>query len=334
MKKWPVPSSVWLLLAISLCEVHADEEMILDHYPHVVLSNGIIETSVFLPDAREGFYRSSRFEWSGMIWQLTYKNHTYFTLRTQPHDPESAGHGTSLAEEFSIGTSREIPQRYTEAKPGETFMKIGVGNLEKSAGAKSYNFSTPYKIVDSGTWKTSHGKNWVAFTHNLQDEYGYGYHYVKRMELPEGNAQLVISHELKNTGAITILADQYNHNFFSIDHEPIDKGYRVELFFPGSTRSNLAPTATMQDNTIILQQRVEKALFGVFKGFDDSLSHNHVIIRNTNTGAGVDISGDFPLSGFNFYADSVVICPELFILLNVEPGETVTWKRFYTFFAD
>jgi len=43
------------------------DEDLLKKYPHVVLTNGIIETSVFLPDAERGFYRSTRFEWSGMM---------------------------------------------------------------------------------------------------------------------------------------------------------------------------------------------------------------------------------------------------------------------------
>lgn len=35
------------------------DEDLLKKYPHVVLTNGIIETSVFLPDAERGFYRST-----------------------------------------------------------------------------------------------------------------------------------------------------------------------------------------------------------------------------------------------------------------------------------
>jgi len=313
--------------------VNADEGNPLDIYPHTVLSNGRIEASVFLP-ADNGFYRSSRFEWSGMIWQLTYKNHTFFTERSNPHDPEKSGHSMSLAEEFCIGTNIAIPQRFIEAKPGETFMKIGVGNLEKPDDGKDYHFGIQYKIIDSGTWETAYGADWVEFTHTLEDAYGFAYVYRKRMELKPGSPELIFTNSLTNTGERTLIADQYNHNFFTIDHLPIGKGYTVERFFSGTTNSSFGPVGTVTDKTIGIQQQVEKSLFGKFAGFDSSVENNHVIIRNTNANAGVDITGDFTLAGFNFYSSPKTICPELFVWIEIEPGETQTWKRTYTFFAE
>ena len=92
------------LVLTSFFPVYAAEPDILSLYPHCVIANGYIETSVFLPDSTNGFYRSSRYDWSGMNWQLTYKGHTFFMLRKfqAPHDPEVSGHGAGLAEEFSI----------------------------------------------------------------------------------------------------------------------------------------------------------------------------------------------------------------------------------------
>ncbi|MFC1693788.1 hypothetical protein ACFL1R_09815 [Candidatus Latescibacterota bacterium] len=329
--------SVLMLLCISLFRIQSvyAQGDILEQYPHVVLSNGIIEASVFLPDKATGFYRSSRFEWSGMIRQLTYEGHTYFTTREhrEPHDPENPGHAISLAEEFSIGTSKEIPQRFYEAQPGETFMKIGVGNLEKPVDAKRYSFGAPYKNADPGTWTVSHGKYWVEFTHELSDAYGYGYIYVKRMELSHGKPELVISHSLKNTGTKVIIADQYNHNFFTIDNMPMAKNYEVDLFFSAQSERDLKPNVSLVNNTLVFDGE-EGSVFTIFKGFSDSVSHNHCIIRCTKTGAGVDIKGDFPLSGFNFWSDGVTVCPELFLWIVLDPGETQSWKRIYAFFEE
>ncbi|MFC1651470.1 hypothetical protein ACFL2X_07855 [Candidatus Latescibacterota bacterium] len=322
--------SLLLLLALT---VNAEEKSPLDIYPHIILSNGLIEASVFLPNNEKGFYRSSRFEWSGMIWQLTYKDHTFFTERVKPHNPETSGHSMSLAEEFCIGTNKAIPQRFTEAKPGETFMKIGVGNLEKPLDNNEYHFSTQYKIIDSGKWETSYGEDWVEFTHTLEDPYGFAYIYRKRMELTKGKPELVFSNSLTNTGSKTLIADQYNHNFFTFDHEPIGKGYSVERFFSGTSNTGFSPAGTVEGNKIVILEQLEKSLFGKFEGFDSSVGKNHVIIRNSNVNAGVDITGDFTLSGFNFYSSPKAICPELFVWINIEPGETQKWKRNYNFFA-
>ena len=337
MNKYQKAILAFCLLIFYSITLQADNNNdILDAYPHVVITNGIIETSIFLPDARNGFYRSSRYDWSGMNWQLTYNGHNYFMLRKSqnPHEPEITGHGASLAEEFSIGTSIHIPQRYNAAKPGETFMKIAVGNLVKPDDNKKYHFATQYKIVDSGKWEVSYGKDRVEFTHELSDPYGYGYRYVKLMELTSGKPELVISHSLKNTGTKTLIADQYCHNFFTIDYDTIGDAYQIELFFPAKFINDLNPNAVIKDNKIIILKDLEGGIFSVMEGYDSSVSHNHCIIRNTRTKAGVDIKGDFPLSGFNFYADTSAICPEFFVGISIEPGETRKWSRTYNFFEE
>ena len=337
MNRYQKAFAVLCFLIFYSFSLYGDEKNdILHAYPNAVITNDIIETSIFLPDARKGFYRSSRYEWSGMNWQLTYKGHTYFMLRKNqnPHDPEITGHGASLAEEFSIGTNVHIPQRFNLAQPGETFMKIGVGNLIKPADDKPYHFSNPYRIEDSGTWQVSHGKNWIEFTHELTDPYGYAYLYVKRMELTRGKPELVISHSLKNTGTKTLLADQYCHNFFTIDYNTIGDAYEIDLFFPAKFKNDLNPNAVIKDNKIIILKDLEQGNFSVMEGYNRSVSHNHCIIRNTTTKAGVDIKGDFPLSGFNFYADTSAISPEFFVGISIEPDETQKWSRTYTFFEE
>ena len=251
-----------------------------------------------------------------------------------PNDPEITGHGASLAEEFRIGTSVHIPQRFNEAKPGETFMKIGVGNLKKPDDNKKYHFANKYIIVDSGKWHVTNGKDWVEFTHELTDSYGYGYVYIKRMELTKGKPELVISHSLKNTGTKILIADQYCHNFFTIDYDTIGNTYQIDLFFPAKFKNDLKPYALIQDNNIIILKDLDRSISSVMEGYDSSVSHNHCIIRNTNTKACVDIKGDFPLSDFFFYADTSVICPEFFAGILVEPNETQQWNRVYNFFEE
>ncbi len=309
---------------------------VLPQYPHAVITNGIVETSIFLPDAQKGFYRGSRYEWSGMPWQLTYQGHSYFIGDKDElvHEPDNPDHGISLAEEFDSTGRKRYPQRFDAAKPGETFMKIGVGNLEKPADGKRYSFAARYKIADPGKWKTRKGKNWIEFTHTLSDAYGFGYVYVKRIELLKNQPRMVISHVLRNTGDHTIIADQYCHNFFHIDGEMAGKNYRIDLFFPAVFERDLGPVAAIRDNSIIFERDVEKALFTYIAGYGGDISHNHAVIRNLRTGAGVDIRGDFPIRGFNFYSAVNAVCPELYVDINVEPGKTQKWTRSYVFFVE
>ncbi len=342
MRIYHIMIIAFFIVSILIFDVYAEENNLLDKYPHVILSNGIIKTSIFIPDAQRGFYRSTRFEWSGMIWELKYKNHSYFLQRNeqyplplrQDHDPKIPNHAASLADQFFNG-----PPRLRNAN---TYMLIGIGNI---------NASTK-EIIDSGRWNVSSGKNWVKFVHKLKDTYGYGYSYVKRMELTQGKPELVITYSLKNTGTRTLTTEQYNHNFFLIDNDYVGKNYEVELFFPAkfntfhpekfNQQKNFLPYAVLKDNKIIFLKDLDLFLgsgddhgfFTKMGGFSNSVAHNHCIIRNKRTGACVDIKGDFPLSAFNFWAEKCTICPEPFIAISIELGETKEWKRIYTFFVE
>src|SRR5262249_27739389 len=46
--------------------------------PTAEISNGEIRVKLYLPDAKEGFYRSTRFDWSGVIASLEYKGHNFY----------------------------------------------------------------------------------------------------------------------------------------------------------------------------------------------------------------------------------------------------------------
>lgn len=328
-------SFVFFLSSLFTLTSSAQEWNPLNEYPHVVLSGENMEMSVFLPDTEKGFYRSTRFDWAGIVWQLTCDGHTYFVSRHAPHDPENNGHAMSLAGEFSIGTNKHIPQRYPETKAGETFMKIGAGVLRKPANDTPYRFNTDYELVDPGTWTTQYGTNWVEFTHVLSDEHGYAYRYTKHMELIEGSHTLVIRNSITNTGTKPILEDHYNHNFFTIDSESIGPQYEVKLAFAPDAGSTSPPeeTAVMEGNKLVYLQDVPRSFLLKLSGFGDSPADGQVTIENKNTGAGVEIGGDFPLYGFNLYTSRRAVCPEIFVKIDVEPGETQKWTRFYRFFS-
>ena len=215
-------------------------------------------------------------------------------------------------------------------------MKVGSGLLRKPADDPNYRFSAKYDIVDTGTWTVQHGRNWITYTHILHDAYGFGYVYEKHMELIEGKQELVIRSSLKNTGTRPILEDHYNHNYFGIDADPIGSNYEVEFAFSPVMKENRMPpeeTAAIKDNRLIYHKTVEQSFLLIFDGFSDAPSDGHVIIENTRTGAGVEIRGDFPLYGFNFWTSTTTLSPELFVKIDAQPGETKEWTRTYRFFT-
>ena len=58
------------------------------------------------------------------------------------------------------------PLGWDEAKPGGTFVKIGVGVLRKPSGAKYDNFHL-YDIVDPGTWAVKKNSESIEFAQEV-----------------------------------------------------------------------------------------------------------------------------------------------------------------------
>ena len=95
--------------------------------PAVRITNGLVTAVLYLPDAEHGYYRATRFDWSGVIADLQAGGHSYFGRWNPKYDPKLHDAISGPVQEYVTG------QGFDAAKPGETFVKIGVGVLRKPA---------------------------------------------------------------------------------------------------------------------------------------------------------------------------------------------------------
>ncbi len=297
-------------------------------YPHTTLENQHLELHVYLPDAESGFYRGQRFDWAGMIDRVEFRAHEFFGEWTGPHDPGNAEHGVGPCEEFDISG----PAGYAETPPGGTFLKIGVGMLEKPS-REPYHFMNRYKIVNAGKRALRQTSDSLVFIHTLEDTSGYGYVYEKRIVLDDDGPVFYIKHALKNTGSIVLDTHFYNHNFTRIDDSPIDENYRLFFTFPVSARRSITGRAEIRDSGFFLLDRIGKeALFTEIDGLRGVKEDNEFVIENTKAGAGVKISSPFIPEKINLWIADTALCPEAFLSLVITPGETREWHSSYRFF--
>lgn len=75
--------------------------------PRAEISNGQITLRMHLPDARNGYYRSTRFDWSGAVYRLQYKGHESKDERQGPDAPGSR------SVNLSVLSIRQPPGRST-----------------------------------------------------------------------------------------------------------------------------------------------------------------------------------------------------------------------------
>src|SRR6185437_1216448 len=46
--------------------------------PAADITNGLIKAKICLPDRQNGFYRSTRFDWAGIVCQMEYKGRIFY----------------------------------------------------------------------------------------------------------------------------------------------------------------------------------------------------------------------------------------------------------------
>ena len=338
--------------------------------PIAEISNGQIKATIYLPDPVNGFYRSTRFDWSGAIGKLEYKGHNFYGPWFYRIDPAVYDLGydekgvVSAPFTAMVGPSEEFGTDgaalgFADAKPGGTFVKIGVGVLRKPmtgeppvpppppargnagpggrGGPDRYDHSRTYTLVDSGKWTVKKKRDSVEFTQVLNDPAdGYGYVYRKVIRLVPGKPQMMIEHSLKNTGKNPIQSTVYNHNFFVLDNEGPSQDFTMTV--PFQIESPRPPTAGLLEvrgnqlayvKTLVNEDRATAAI----RGFGDTAKDYDIRVENKKLGAGYRVTGDRPLSNIAVWSIRTVNAVEPYISMSIEPGKDFTWNLNYEYFT-
>lgn len=298
-------------------------------FPQAEISNGQIHAKLYLPDPLAGYYRATRFDWSGVISSLESNGHSYFGQWFDRYDPKLHDSITGPVEEFLTNDSG---LGYDEAKPGGSFVKIGVGALRRPDDGPFRQFGT-YEITDPGKWTVHQSDQAIEFTHELADTGGYAYLYQKTLRL-EGN-RLILEHRLRNTGRKTISTSVYEHNFFMLDGQASGPDTVVRFRFDPRAKADLHGLAETREKELRYLHELERGqtVFTELSGYGGSAADNDIRVENTKTGAAVHQTGDHPLSKLVLWSIRTTVCPEAYIDLQVEPGKEVAWRIAYEFYA-
>lgn len=302
-------------------------------FPETDISNGTLHAKLYLPDAQKGYYQATRFDWSGQIPSLEYKGHTYFgNWNPAPYDPKLHDAIMGPVEEFLTAGAG---LGYAEAPAGGTFIKVGVGVIRKPEERSFQQFKT-YEIVDPGKWVVKKKDDSVEFTQTVADpSSGYAYEYTKVVRLAKGRPLMTLAHRLKNTGRKTIESDVYEHNFYMLDAQPTGPDVVVRFPFEVHATQDLRGLAQTKGNELIYLKELtdRESAQSNLTGFSADPKDYNISEENTKTGAGVRQTCDRPLVRINYWSIRTTACPEAYIHMKIEPGETFTWTISYEFYA-
>ena len=299
-----------------------------DSFPQADISNGIVTARFYLPDAEKGYYRSTRFDWSGVMPQLECQGHSYFGQWFPRYDPTINDAIMGPVESF-------WPLGYDRAGAGGSFVVIGVGKVSRPDTA-AYSPFKYYPILNAGTWDVKRSRSGIEFRHRLTDTV-CSYDYTKKITLIRGRPEMMIGHTLKNTGRTTIETDVYDHNFFLLDSQSVAPGRVMKFIFPLTAEQSrgLGDLAAIAGDSIAVLRSFKgrESVYAVLHGYSNSASDYDIWLEDHTSGAGVRIAADRPLSKMVFWGSLKVLCPEPYIHISVPPGETFAWTFRYVFYT-
>ncbi|WP_372754604.1 hypothetical protein [Mariniflexile sp.] len=290
--------------------------------PHI-LKNQHFEIQIDFPLEH---YTLSRFDWTGKISSVKYKGIPISSVESR--DSENEDHfGKGFYNEFGIDKALG----FEAADIGGWFHKMGVGLLKKDS--ETYNFAKSYEIKPA-EFKVITKPNKVIIT--CTSEAVNGYSYVLKKEISVLGNQFSISYELQNTGRNDIITDEYVHNFTLINTDLIDPSYILK--FPFQIYPEHFEETVNPENKVLIGQNDFK-----FKGehqtpfFFSNLSGDKTVtggwtLVNRKSNLAISETTNFKTNKVNLWGCNHVVSPELFININVKPGEVQAWTRTYKVF--
>jgi hypothetical protein len=299
--------------------------------PEAEISNGAVRAKLYLPDAERGYYRGSRFDWSGVIASLEYKGHNFFGVWFPKYDPRLHDAITGPVEEFR---TEDGGIGFSAASAGGTFLKVGIGMLRKPDD-KPYAFVRPYEIVNGGQWVVRPSADRVEFVQTLNDDTGYRYEYRKTVRLDGKKPRLIIEHTLINKGRQPLKTSVYNHDFYVIDDKPTGPGVTVKFPFAVRATQPLNDLAEVKDHEIVYKKELQKgqSAASYLEGYGTTAKDYDIRVENTEAGVGVRQTGDRPISKLYLWSIRTTVCPEAYIDLDVAPGKSTKWRIAYDFYT-
>ncbi|WP_299521726.1 hypothetical protein [uncultured Lutibacter sp.] len=288
-----------------------------------VLKNKNIEIQIDFPMEN---YKKSRFDWTGKISAVIYKN-KQLTANEKLNNQNDSLDGKGFYNEFGI----ELPIGFDEIKEGEWFHKIGVGLLKKEGA--NYLFNENYEIQPA-KFEVTTLTNKIKIDCESRSMNGFSYHLIKDIELFENS--FVLGYSLKNTGLKKIITNEYSHNFISIDKELIDSNYVLK--FPFQLNSALFDATVnpkenilIQTNEFTFKDNVKDEFFFSNLSAGKKVNASWELI-NKKAKIGIRETGSFETSKINLWGSNHVISPELFFEINLNPNQELKWSRTYNLF--
>lgn len=286
----------------------------------VILKSNRLKVKVLQPGTR---YRGSRYDWSGIIEQVTLDDQHTFCSEERYDGTYGGMCGIGLCGVFEWKDTH----LYDNIPAFDSFPLLGVGLLRKpDMGA--FVFNKPY-VVEPFTRRTEFGENWMTIHTYPRLCCGVAMDQIKTIRVEAQT--VIISQTLTNVGTEKIEAVEFNHNFLKFDNQPISEDYKTSLPY--------APSITLRRGELTLLtsgyrphsfDAVSGSLAFRIRGCEE-LSTHWMKISNQVLGTSIIVEDPFPVTCMYCFTNPDTFSTETYKQVSIEPGETMSFERRYTF---
>ncbi len=237
-------------------------------------------------------YRAPRFDWAGIVKQVTLDGvHTFLSEESAAMTAEQNG-GIGI-----IGSFEPAPAPFLQSSNYEAVQTSGE---EVIFSCETAGVSCSKKL---------------------------------RLE----NNRLEIIHTVENLRNESLTFGEYNHNFMLIDRLAYGPDYKLHFSFPAQLtgrKEGHYNRFNLQGKTLVVTEPFgpppEDALTQI-EGFVGLQLPYTWELLHLPTGLYVRETDDFSIWKYQFWCRRDTVCSEIFVKNHLNPGDSVTWKRIYTF---
>lgn len=284
----------------------------------IILVNERLKVEVARPGT---YYEGPRFDWTSFITQVTLDHKHTFLTRQDFQESKLLGGG--LCSEFGLAK----PIGYDEIGVGEQFPKLGVGLLTKFSDDPY--FAGHMYTAEPYTFMTESGDDYITCIVEPYACHGYAARLEKTIRL---SGQLVtVSSKLINTGSKAIHTHEYAHNFVCINDQEIGPDYELTFSENIPSEFNLSDGLEAKGSSVTWTETPE-APFSYSTADITGESFTWGLVHRPSK-VGLSETVDCRPIKAALWGKRHVACPELFIDVDIEPGEEQIWTRRYEFFV-
>lgn len=269
-------------------------------------------------------YARTRFNWNCFVNRITLDGEVEFAEPEQRDPSRVTSYGAGVCSEY------QHPEAYESARLGEEYPRLGNGYLLKTDAPFNFMVNEPCRPFPT-IWDVKDDS--ITFTTDMALCQGFAGREVKTVKV-EGN-RMTIHTKLINYGKRTIDAQEYNHNFLSLNGELISPDYTMSV--PGF--ENLEGGKFLGNNIYgddkehcLRLHRLPTEPYMTFldtvKEDFDSYSYR---LTSKNSTHSITEQDDFRPVRAVVWGVEHCMCCEVFVQVHVEPGQSQEWTRTWTF---